>query len=223
MDSQILCSQTMVYAQAVRESIRDMLGVEIASAGEVMVLDGFVPRRGLIVLVHFTGFVQGDFAINLDEPVAARLLGAWSEGMGENDLRNLRSDYGGMLKEVLNTAAGRAVAGLEELFGRLTYHPPMVVYGEIDAPLVPCGRISLRSSAGEIDCCLVLDMAGGEVERMLHKAMEDLEKARRDVADCFKVLTEIVSHSHDRGVSNTLIEQAESLLKEMREQVAQDR
>lgn len=222
MDSEILCSQTKAYSEAVRESVRDMLGVEIAPSGEVQVSEGFSPRRGLIAMIHFTGFVQGDFAINLDEPVAARLLGAWSEGMEQDELRTLRPEYGGMLKEVLNTAAGSAVVGLEELFGRLTYHPPMVVYGEIDAPLVPCGRVSLRSSAGEIDCCLVLDMAGGEVERMLHKAMDDLEKARREVADCFRVLTEIVSHSHDRGVSNALIEQAESLLKEIREQLPQD-
>lgn len=223
MDSQILCNQTMAYSEAVRDIIRDMLGVEIAPAGKILVLEGFVPRRGLSALVHFTGFVQGDFAINLDEPVAARLLGAWLEGMSETDLRKLRPEYGGMLKEVLNTAAGRAVVGLEEMFGRLTHHPPMVVYGEIDAPLVPCGRISLRSSVGEIDCCLVLDMAGGEVERMLQKAMEDLEKARREVADCFDVLTEIVSHSHDRGVSNDMIERAESLLKEMREQISPPR
>ncbi len=226
MDRETMCGQTIRFTENVRDSLRDMLGVETAQGGDAVVERTFDPRRKVVAMIHFTGSIQGDCVLNLEEDVAARLAGAWREGMLPDELRNCRADFGGMLKELLNTAAGKALPSLEEGFGRLTFHPPMVVYGEIDAPSVPAGTSTLRTSAGEVDCTLVLDMAGDDNERVLRQAIADLEKARKEVATCYKVLSEIVrqsrsSRSPTNVVSDELIGEAMAVLGDVRESVGE--
>jgi CheY-specific phosphatase CheX len=191
-----------------------MLGVESLVDGDSYKESSFAPSRLVLAMLHFTGPVEGDFVLGLEEETGARLIGAWSEGMSPEELRAARPDFGGMLKELLNTAVGMAIEVLERSVGRLTYHPPMIVYGEIDPPNLPSGTISLPSAAGTIDCTFVIDMAGNESERMLRQAVEDLRKARAEVAVCHRVLADLVSCTRRLDVPSPLLEEAEVVLRE---------
>jgi CheY-specific phosphatase CheX len=217
MNHEILSRQTVRFTESVRDCFRDMLGVEIVLDGSECDARPFAPTRPMVAMIHFTGLVHGEFVLNLEEETAARLIGAWSEGMPPSVLRESRPEFGDLLKEVLNTAVGAAIQTLEETFGRLTYHPPMIVYGELDAPVVPSGTLTLKSGAGPIDCCFVLDMAGDDTERNLIKVMEDLGRARQEMSNCYRLLSELVAQSRRALVDPTLLREAESVLGEVRE------
>lgn len=215
MNHEILSSQTLRFTECVRDCFRDMLGTEIVLDSTTCEDHPFAPRRPMVVLIHYTGRIQGDFVINLEEEAAARLIGAWSEGMTGAALKELRGEFGGLFKELLNTAVGMAIPLLEEQFGRLTYHPPMIFYGELDPPDFPSGTLSLRSGAGLIDCCLVLDMAGDDAEKKLVQVMEDLDHARKEVGICCRVLAELVSSSHRGALDPALLREAQAVLHEV--------
>ncbi|MBK8802929.1 MAG: hypothetical protein IPN71_12925 [Fibrobacteres bacterium] len=215
MSHEFLSSHTARFAECVRDCFRDMLGTEIVLDGSVCDDHPFAPRRPVVVMIHFTGRIQGDYVINLEEETASGLIGAWSEGMAPSELKELRKEFGGLLKEVLNTAVGMAIPLVEEKYGRLTYHPPMVFYGELDPPDVPSGTMTLRSGAGSIDCCLVLDMAGDDLEQKLVRVMEDLDKAKEEMAICYRVLAELIAPSHREKLDPILVGQAETVLREV--------
>jgi CheY-specific phosphatase CheX len=214
MDADLLLANTQTFAQAVRDCFRDMLGTEIVLEGLPQKQGQFAPAHHLIVMIHFTGPVQGEYVISMAESTAAGFLGAWREGMTQEDLKALRSDFGGMLKEILNTAVGVAIPHLEATFDRLTYHPPMVVYGELEYPDVPCGTLTMATGQGEIQCSFVLDMAGTEAERMLVRAMDDLRQAKHQVESCYKVLHSLVEKPPEGNQMRQIVEEARHLLEE---------
>jgi len=214
MDSDLLASNALCFAQAVRDCFRDMLGAEMVLDSQGVRQARFSPAHPLIVMIHYTGPVQGEYMISMEESTAAGLIGAWSEGMTREDLKGLRGDFGGMLKEMLNTAVGMAITTLEGSFDRLTYHPPVVVYGELEYPDVPCGSVVLASGQGDIECGFVLDMAGTEAERMLLRAMDDLRRAKHQVETCYRMLHELVEHPPEGGQVKQLVDEAKQLLEE---------
>jgi signal transduction histidine kinase/CheY-specific phosphatase CheX len=142
----------------------------------------FAPERGMAVMIHFTGAIQGEYAISMSEEVAARMIGAWSEGMGPDDLKGMRGDFGGFLKEALNVSVGQAIPGLEKEFDALTFLPPVVIYGELEYPEVPAGRITLKGESGEIDCFFVLNMMGLELGERLQAMIQTLGETAREAS-----------------------------------------
>lgn len=221
MDSGLLASCSQIFAQSVADCLRDMLGAEIV-VDPRLETHSFRPSHPLTVMIHFTGPVQGEYAVSLEESTAAFLIGAWSDGMPLDELKALRSDFGGMLKEMLNAAVGMAIPHLEERVERLTYHPPLVIFGELEYPDVPSGTISLSTGSGEIACSFVLDMAGTEAERMLTRAMDDLRHAREKVQSCYRVLHDLVEKPPEGMTLNHIIEEAKQLLDEESSFIAHD-
>ena len=221
MDSELLASCSQVFAQSVADCLRDMLGAEIVVDPKLETRP-FLPSHPLTVMIHFTGPVQGEYAVSLEETTAAFLIGAWSEGMSREELRGLRGDYGGMLKEMLNAAVGQAIPHLEAKVERLTYHPPLIIFGELEYPNVPSGLVRLSSGCGEIECSFVLDMAGTEAERMLTRAMDDLRHARDKVQSCYRVLHDLVEKPPEGVALTHVIEEAKLLLDEESSFIAHD-
>ena len=168
------------FANGVAGIMRDMVGAETSADPASAQETKFSPSRGMVVMIHFTGAIQGEFAITLSEATAARLLGAWSEGTTADDLKAMRGDFGGFLKEALNTAVGQAIPGLEKEFDALTFLPPVVVYGEIEYPDVPAGRILVSGDAGEMDCYFVLNLMGLELGERLQSALKALGESVRE-------------------------------------------
>lgn len=211
MDSELLDSCSQIFAKSVADCLRDMLGAEIV-VDPRLETRSFLPSHPLTVMIHFTGPVQGEYAVSLEESTAAFLIGAWSEGVSREQLKSLRNDFGGMLKEMLNAAVGQAIPHLEARVDRLTYHPPLIIFGELEYPDVPSGLVRLSTGSGEIECSFVLDMAGTEAERMLTRAMDDLRHAREKVQSCYRVLHDLVEKPPEGRALNHIIEEAKLLL-----------
>ncbi len=131
-----LSGNTHLFANNFSQSIEDMMGCEFSLDKDSYKEEPFTPLFGMIASIHFAGQVQGDYVVVLEEKAAAAIIEAYEEGMGDEELHEMREDYAGFIKECLNLAVGETIPSLEESFGELTFSPPVVVYGEIEYPEV---------------------------------------------------------------------------------------
>jgi len=192
MQTNTLVRHAEAFANAVCNNIRDMVGSDLAPRTESLGEVRFVPSGAMTVMIHFTGAIQGEFAVSLDEACAARMIGAWSEGMSEDELRAQRGDYGGFLKEALNTSVGQVIPSLEGEFDALTFLPPMVVWGALEYPDVPSGRMAAAGDAGEIECFFVLNMMGLELGERLQSAIQALRESVQEAGAAQRSVTSML-------------------------------
>ncbi len=171
-----ISTNTVIFAQRVIQSLEDMIGMPFelnrTSFREALFSSPF----NMIAYIHFAGAIQGEYILALDEITAAKLTEVYEDEMSGKDLREMREDYGGFVKELLNLAVGQSISQLEHSFGYLTYTPCTVVYGEIDFPDVMSGNIRIESVPGEILCGFSLDLARLKIGRKLEETLQELEK-----------------------------------------------
>ncbi|MCP4349883.1 MAG: PP2C family protein-serine/threonine phosphatase [Desulfobacterales bacterium] len=101
--------------------------------------------------------------------------------MTDNDIREMREDYGDFLKEVLNTAVGSSISELEQKIGKLTYISSRIIYGEIDFPDVLSGNVKIESEKGEILCGFCLNLAKLKIGRELEEAKAENIRMRTEL------------------------------------------
>ena len=180
--SNLLLENVQVFASAMAQSIQDMVGVEtVPDTGNVN--EGlFSPEKGMIATIHFTGLIQGEYAICVDEKTVASWIGCYEEGMELADLKGMRDDYAGFLKEALNATVGSAILNLSDNFPDLTFLSPVVMYGELDYPSVPSGKMLLKSQAGDAECFFVLNMMGLELGERLQSTLIELQESAKEAA-----------------------------------------
>jgi signal transduction histidine kinase/CheY-specific phosphatase CheX len=179
MNANTLVRHAQAMASAVCNNLRDMIGIEFAPVEDSLEEVRFVPTRTMTAMIHFTGAIQGEFALSLDEAAAARLIGCWSEGMSLDDMRANRPDYGGLVKEVLNVSVGQVIPTLETEFDALTFLPPVVIWGELEYPDVPAGRMGIAAGDDSMECFFVLNMMGLELGERLQAAIQALRDTVR--------------------------------------------
>jgi CheY-specific phosphatase CheX len=212
MEDSILTSMAFRFADAVRTSARDMLDREPVLEVEDLREGSFFPRHRLVVMLHFTGAAQGDFVLSLSEETALDLMGIPSNVRQGLSNHLVGTECAGILKELLNAASGTAILGLEEHFGRLTMHPPILIHGEIDPPGVPSSTVELRLESGTLECIFVLDLADNEQERIIRQGMDDLRRARTETRLCRHLLADLLWHTRS-DLPESLRLQAETALE----------
>lgn len=170
------------FAAAVCQSFADMVGVTYAVGEESYREEVFKPSFPMTAMIHFTGPIQGEYAVSLAEETAAKIIGCWDESQGIEALKEMRSDYSGFLKEALNAAVGMAIDELGKDFSDLTFLPSIVIYGELEYPTVPAGSVVLSGDAGEIGCYFVLNMMGLELGDRLQETLQKLQNSAAETA-----------------------------------------
>lgn len=182
MEANTLVRHAEAMAAAFCSNVRDMVGVEFAPLADSLGEVRFVPSKPMTVMIHFTGAIQGEFALSLEEVVAARMIGCWSEGMATEELRANRGDFAGFVKEALNTSVGQVIPDLEKEFDALTFLPPVVIWGELEYPDVPSGRMVASGELGDVECFFVLNMMGLELGDRLQAAIQALRDSVKDAS-----------------------------------------
>ncbi len=175
-----ISTNTIIFAHSVIRSLEDMVGAAFALNKASFRETPFSSPFRMIAYIHFSGTIQGDYILGLDEMTAARLAGVCKHGMSDNDIHKMREDYGGFVKELLNLAVAQSILDIEQSFGNLTYIPATVVYGEIEFPDVMSGNVKIESEAGEIEilCGFSLNLAKLKISRKLDETLRELEKRR---------------------------------------------
>lgn len=180
--SNLLLENARLFADNLIQTVHDMVGVDLQLDAGSIEECLYEPHKRMIVSIHFTGLIQGEYAVAVDEATAANWIGAWQDGMDAHALRPLRDDYAGFLKEALNASVGSSILNLDGDFPDLTFLPPVVVYGELEYPSVPSGKVIVGSELGNAECYFVLNMMGLELGERLQITLAELKESAKETA-----------------------------------------
>jgi len=187
-----ISTHTVIFAANTIKTIKDMTGLSFELDRSSLQVIPFLSAFNMAAYIHFTGTVQGDYILNLDEQTAARLTGLSCQGMPAREMRQMRKEYGGLIKELLNISVARAIPELEQRFGNLTYTPATLVYGELIFPEVMSGHITIQGTEEAIRCGFSINLARIKINRQLEQARQDLEKKSGEADDARKDLEQIL-------------------------------
>jgi len=197
-------TNTLIFAKSLIYALEDMLGIPFVLDKSSFRETFFSSPFDMIAYIHFTGAVQGDYLLGLDEVLAAKLIEVYEEGMSKNDLREMREDYGGFIKELLNIAVGLSIPELEQSFGDLTHASGILIYGEMDLPEVKSGRVLIESEMGKILCGFSLNLAQVKIGRTLEKILRELEKITNEAKTACKTVKTVLRLFNSASIAVTL-------------------
>lgn len=169
-------TNTLIFAKSVIYALEDMLGIPFVLDKTSFRETTFSSPFDMVAYIHFTGAIQGDYLLGLDEVLAAKLIDVYEEGMSKNELREMREDYGGFVNELLNIAVGLSIPELEQSFGDLSYTAGILIYGKMDLPDIRSGSVLIESEQGKILCGFSLNLAQVKIGRTLEKILRELER-----------------------------------------------
>ncbi|MDM8558685.1 hypothetical protein [Candidatus Parabeggiatoa sp. HSG14] len=196
-------TSTLSFARSVIYTLEDMLGIPFELKKTSFRESAFSSPFNMIAYIHFTGVVQGDYLLGLDEVLAAKLIEVYEEGMSQNDLREMREDYGGFIKELLNIAVGLSIPELEQSFGDLTHASGILIYGEIDLPNVKSGNVLIESEMGKILCGFSLNLAQIKIGRTLEKILRELEQITNEAKRARKTVKTVLRLFNSASIAIT--------------------
>jgi CheY-specific phosphatase CheX len=176
----LVTKNTIQFAEAVCETILEMVGVEFKVYSEVFTDNEISLQEGLMVLIPFSGRIQGNFYLCLEEKIAAVMCGAYQDGMSITDLHKKRSDYSSFMLEVINVAAAKTISKLESAFKPLFALPPYVFYGKAEMPNITSGDVVIKSDSGTVQCALSIDLA--KLHSKENEMAENAAKGAKPVA-----------------------------------------
>lgn len=126
--------------------------------------------REVLLSLHYTGSVYGEYVIAMDEDVAWALLGeepASSVPIQESEVCDA-------LMEILNVSAGQSISKLQTTYARLTITAPRVMVGEVRYPNFQAACVELLTDAGLIKCFFCLDTMRLDLTTSYEEAMTSL-------------------------------------------------
>lgn len=190
-----LKTNTMIFAEKMCQSISEMIGVPFHVKNETLKETGFKSPFRMTTFISFSGTIQGNYLCSLDELTALKIIDAFNEGMSEEEIRSLRGDYGGFVKEVLNLTVGQSIIEIEKNFGDLTFSPSTVVFGELEFPDFLSADVQIESDHGTVLCGFSLNLANLRIGQKLDEALSELEnktaealEAKRNIASILELL-----------------------------------
>jgi CheY-specific phosphatase CheX len=169
-------TNTLIFATSVIHTLEDMLGINFILNKTSFRERVFSSPFDMTAYSHFTGAIQGDYLLGLDEVLAAQLIEVYEEGMSKSELKKMREEFGGFVKELLNIAVGLSIPELEQNFGELTHTSGVLIYGEMDLPAVKSGTVLIESDLGKILCGFSLNLAQIKIGRTLERILRELER-----------------------------------------------
>ena len=187
-----LKTNTMFFAEHMCQSINDMVGVPCQINIDTLKEDCFKPAFKMITFISFSGIIQGNYICALDEITALKIIGAYTEGMSDEEIKEQRGDYSGFVKEVLNLSVGQSIVELEKNFGELTFSPSTLVYGELEFPDFSSGNIVIESEFGNILCGFSLNLANLRIGQQLEEALGDLKVKSAEALEAKKNISSIL-------------------------------
>ncbi len=164
---------TLVFSDIVRQTFADMLGIETASTSEVASFNSVETKKQVIISIHYTGTVFGEYLLALDESTAAQIIQA-DEPVSDENREEVRDEICDTLSEVLNVIVGEAIVDLQNSFAKLTFAAPRIFFGEVRYPNFRTGCTTLQTDAGEIECHFCLDLMRLNLAESYDTAMKSL-------------------------------------------------
>jgi signal transduction histidine kinase/CheY-specific phosphatase CheX len=169
-----------------------MVGVPFSVKEASFSESSFVSSFKMVTFISFSGIIQGNYLCSLDETTAIKIIGGFTEGMSDEQVREMRPDFSGFVKEVLNLSVGQSIVELEKNFGDLTFNPSTVVYGELEFPDFLSGNVLLESEHGNILCGFSLNLANLRIGQKFEEALNEIEKKTAEAQEAQKNISSIL-------------------------------
>jgi diguanylate cyclase (GGDEF)-like protein len=170
-NASIVAKNTEVLAKNVGNSIEAMTGKSCVVNEDSLRNNCFL-YSDIIVIVPFSGTIQGHYIMSMDTSVASFLLNC-DDTKGLSDI--FSDDCLGLFQEILNVASGQSVVELEKVYGVLNHFAPVSVNGKMLFPRVLTGCMEIGTSSGKIICGLMLDMVKAKITQVLNDVSINLE------------------------------------------------
>ncbi|MBF0226585.1 MAG: Hpt domain-containing protein [Desulfobacterales bacterium] len=190
-----IITNTFTFAENIIRVIEDMAGLSFKLFSESFKEKPFSTSKTIISFITFSGGIQGDYVIALNESTAAKLIRACDNTVPNSSKLEIKEDCYEFLKELLNIAVGLSIVPLELSFGNLTYSPSILVSGQINFPQVMSGIVDIKYDDDVIECALLLNLANLRIGHKLEEALKDLEKksieaneSRKNIESILKLL-----------------------------------
>ena len=184
-----ISEHTAVFQQITQRAIEGMFGVSTEADSNVREHNSVTTDKSIIVSIHYTGTVFGEYLIAIDESTALQIIGI-DEELDASNQDEFREAICDAMSETLNTIVGESIAELQKTYAKLTITAPRVFFGEIRYPQFRTGMTKLTCSAGEIECHFCLDMMRLDLASSYKEALESLleinaqlKEANRDLAE----------------------------------------
>lgn len=156
---QELREHTQTFCEAVSGALDDFFGAQAELSGKVETQKGYCPEGNVHYSVPFSGLVNGEYIINVDEAVAAQLADCElpEEDASPEEREELRQEVGAAMCELLNTAVGTVIGDLAGHYPHLSFASPRISYGQRIYPLIRFGYSDLQTEVGDLRCHFYLD------------------------------------------------------------------
>ncbi|MBN1307070.1 MAG: hypothetical protein JXA18_04075 [Chitinispirillaceae bacterium] len=150
---------TLLFAQKMCQALNDMCGTQFSINKESLREGTFSTPYRMILFSGFSGAIEGNYILSLDDRIALRIIGAGDQTVSPEKALDFRKEYGALLKEALNTAVGQAIEAPVKSYGGLSYSPATAVFGEIEFPDIMCACVIIEGRAGKMLCGFSLNLA----------------------------------------------------------------
>ncbi len=187
-----LKNNTLNFASKMCQAIWDMVGVSFKVKEDTFSESSFNSPFKMDTFISFSGIIQGNYLCSLDEETALKIIGAFSDGMSQEQIHEMRPDFSGFVKEVLNLSVGQSIVELEKNFGDLTFNPSTVVYGDLEFPDFLSGNVQVESEHGNILCGFSLNLANLRIGQKLEEALIEIEKKSAEALEARKNISSIL-------------------------------
>ncbi len=183
-----LKANTILFAEKMCRSIRDMCGLDFTICKESLTEGTFSTPYNVILFTNFSGAIQGNYIISFDDSVGKNILNSDVLSTRPQLESDAKREYCGILKEALNIAVGQAIEELGKSFNNLAYSPVTVVVGEIEFPSILSAGIAIEGREGKILCSFAINLANLKIGEMLEKSLRELERLSNE----YKELNHII-------------------------------
>ncbi|MDM8565981.1 PP2C family protein-serine/threonine phosphatase [Candidatus Halobeggiatoa sp. HSG11] len=163
-------SHIFLFAKNVIKTLEDMVEASFQLNDNSVQKTSFPNFLPIVAYIHFAGIIEGNYLLSLNETLAIKLIDAYEEGMSKDDIQEIRGEYGGFIKELLNIAVGQSIIELEKTFGNLSYNSCTSVYGEIEFPDFSATYITIEGKEEEMLCGFSLNLVRLKIGKKFEEA-----------------------------------------------------
>lgn len=192
---QELQAHTQAYCEAVAEAFDDFFGIQPEPSGVVHSQKGYCPAGNVHYSVPFSGLVNGEYIINVDESVAVLLADCepLEEDAEREALVELREEVGAAMCELLNTAVGSVIGELAGRYPHLSFASPRISYGQRIYPRIRFGHSDLQTEFGAIRCHFYLDHMELDLATSYARVRASAQKAKAALAAYLEMVEGILA------------------------------
>lgn len=170
---------TLAFGEAISEALVDFFDLEASFVGGSQAGKGYCPQGDVHLSIPFSGLVNGEYIVNLDESVAAQIVGLGpDEPQDEKEREERREELGQALSELLNTAVGMVIGELSGRYPHLSFASPRISFGVRVYPLIRIGLVDLGCEYGSIRCHFYVDHMELDLATSYAKIQASAEQTR---------------------------------------------